>query len=69
MGIDEFAVKSNKDIIVPTKYHKKTNFKKILVKNDGSTWYLTDSEVELWEKDGSITTGDVLYKVVEDTLY
>lgn len=46
-----------------------SGFKKILVKKDGSTWHLTDAEVELWEKDGSITTGDILYKVVTDTLY
>jgi hypothetical protein len=44
-------------------------FKKILVKTNGTTWYLSDDEVEIWEKDGSITYGDILYKVVTDTLY
>ena len=47
----------------------RSGFKKILVKKDGGIWHLTDTEVELWEKDGSITTGDILYKVVTDTLY
>ena len=44
-------------------------FKRILVKQDGGIWHLNTSEVELWEKDGGITTGDILYRVVTDTLY
>jgi len=45
------------------------NFKKTLVCKDGTTWHLTDKEVETWEKDGSIKTGDKLYRTVIDTLY
>ena len=44
-------------------------FKKILVKKDGGTHHLTDREVARWENDGSIEAGDILYKVVTDTLY
>lgn len=45
------------------------NFKKTLVCKDGTTWYLTDKEVEAWEKDGSIKKGDKLYRTITDTLY
>ena len=44
-------------------------FKKILKCKDGGTWFLTDEEVKKWEKDGSIKSGDILYRVVTDTLY
>jgi len=44
-------------------------FKKILVKKDGSTWHLSNSEVKDWEKAGSISPGDILYRIVTDTLY
>ena len=45
------------------------HFKKILVKKDGTIWHLSDPEVKAWEKDGSIVPGDILYRVVTDTIY
>ena len=48
---------------------RKHYFKKTLVKKDGSRWALTDEELKEWEKDGSISKGDILYKVVTDTIY
>ncbi len=44
-------------------------FKKILKVKDGGIWYLTDKEVKEWEQDGSIKSGDILYRVVEHMLY
>ena len=43
--------------------------KKILIKKDGSRWFLTDEELKVWEKDGSISKGDILYRIITDTLY
>jgi len=45
------------------------NFKKILKKANSEIWHLTNDEIRSWEKDGSIERGDILYKVVTDTLY
>ena len=45
------------------------SFKKILKCKDGGTWYLTEAEVLEWEKDGSIKSGDVLYRVITDKTY
>lgn len=44
-------------------------FNKILKCKDGGTWHLTDKEVEEWEKDGSIKSGDILYRIVETSIY
>ena len=51
------------------KEHFVHSFKKILKCKDGGTWYLTEAEVLEWEKDGSIKSGDVLYRVITYKTY
>lgn len=37
---------------------------KTRVDSEGETFFLTDNEIKLWEKDGSFSKGDKLYKTI-----
>lgn len=61
--------KAKLDLLTIPVVGSSNNFKKTLVSKDVGTFFLTDKEVEVWEKNGNIKTGDILYRTVTDTLY